>query len=464
MKKIALLGGSFSPPGLHHRRIVEGLAASHQFDEILVIPCGGRPDKPSLNDVASIHRAAMADLAFGRIQGVKVLLFDLENDTYTPTCDLQEMFGADAEVWHVVGADLVIGGGKGESQIQASWKNGREIWDSLNFFIIHRAGFDLRPEDLPPRHREFDGSRYFGASTIIRENIFRGESVDGLLMPEVADYIRRYDLYKGAEPRLVHNVSLAHIKFLFAIDEQNSEAVADAAMLRAKGLEDEVSPQAILVFGGDGTMLRAVRAHWRKRLPFVGINYGHRGFLLNRFFPNVHHQLTAYCMPLLYVEARGKDGAGRNGIAFNDAYVERAGESAAWVEVKVNGRVVAEKLVCDGVLVGTPSGSTAYARAMGAQPVPITARTILLVGSNILDPFGWKMSYLPIDAEIELHALFPEHRPLKGIVDGVSLGEVTSLKARVSRIAAVELVFDPREDIQRKLLDTQFPNREGGAR
>lgn len=457
MKKIAIFGGSFNPPGLHHRRIAEELVASHEFDEVLVIPCGGRPDKPSVNDVAPIHRAAMADLAFGDIPGVTVLLFDLEQDTYTPAYRLQEMFGSDAEVSHVVGADLVTGGSKGESPIQTSWKRGREIWESLNFAIVYREGVDLSREDLPPHHRELRHLHDAGASVSIREKIFRGESVEKFLTPAVANYIRRYGLYRGAEPKLVHNVSLSEAGFLFVVDEHNPSAVSYATTLRE--IEDKDNPRGVLVFGGDGTMLKAVRTHWRRRLPFVGLNHGHRGFLLNQYPPNFHNRLATYHMPLLYVEANDTNGKVHDGVAFNDAWVERAAASTAWVEVKVNGRVVVEKLVGDGVLVGTPSGSTAYARAMGAYPVPITSQTLLLVGSNILEPFGWKMSYLPMDAEVEFRGLAPEFRPLKAVVDGVPLGEVNSLKARLSRIAAVELAFDPGEDIQRKLLDIQFPTR-----
>ncbi len=454
MKKVAIFGGSFNPPGLHHRRIVEELAASHQFDEVLVIPCGGRPDKPSVNDVAPIHRAAMVDLTFGNIPGVNVLLFDLEHDTYTPAFQLQEMFGKDAEVFHVVGADLVVGGAKGESPIQTSWKRGREIWESFNFTIVSRDGVALTSEDFPPHYRQLRNLHDSGASVNIREKIFHGESVMNLLTPEVASYIRRYGLYRGAEPRLVHNVSLSDAGFLFVVDEHNPSAVAYAETLRE--MEDQTTPRGVLVFGGDGTMLRAVRMHWRKRLPFVGINQGHRGFLLNEFPPDFRHQLTAYHLPLLYVEASDQGGVKHDGVAFNDAWVERATLNTAWIEVRVNDRVVVEKLVGDGVLVATPAGSTAYASFMGATPSPITAQTITLVGSNV-DPAGWKKSIHSLDTRVEFRALAPEYRPLRGAVDGVALGEVASLKVRISRIAAVELVFDPGEDIQRKLLNIQFP-------
>ena len=195
MKDVAIYGGSFNPPGLHHRRIVEELTRKRWFDEILVIPCGGRPDKLSVNVIPPHHRTVMTNLTFANILHVSVSLFDLEQDTYTPACDLQKRFGHQVNLFHVVGADLVIGGGKGSSQIQTSWKKGREIWETLNFVVVTREGVDLPVNDLPPRCcllRDFENP---GSSTVIRNKLFRGESVEGLVMPTVADYIERHGLY-----------------------------------------------------------------------------------------------------------------------------------------------------------------------------------------------------------------------------------------------------------------------------
>ena len=78
---IAVFGGAFNPPGRHHRAIAEAL--SRQFDRVVVVPSGPRPDKPSMQDVEPIHRAAMADMAFRGLANVRVDLFDLEEGTFT---------------------------------------------------------------------------------------------------------------------------------------------------------------------------------------------------------------------------------------------------------------------------------------------------------------------------------------------------------------------------------------------
>jgi len=208
-------------------------------------------------------------------------------------------------------------------------------------------------------------------------------------------------------------------------------------------------------------MLQTIRRHWRKRLPFLGFNLGHRGFLLNKLPESLdamlHAPLMGYLMPLLYVETQDALGNVKRALAFNDAWVERAKQNTAWMRIKYNGETVLEKLIGDGALVATPNGSAAYARAMGAQPVPINSQTIVLVGSNVLEPWGWKVVYLPLDSQIEITALDPVRRPIKASVDGKNLGKVVSMRVRTSRIAAAELLFDPSYDINRKVVEVQFP-------
>ena len=126
-KRIAVFGGSFNPPGLHHRNLAAEL--TRHFDEVIIVPCGPRPDKPTNNDVDPIHRAIMNDIAFRDIEGVRLELFDLEHSTFTKTHELDEMFAPEGEVWHVVGSDLVRGGADGASFVHKVWENGAELWN-----------------------------------------------------------------------------------------------------------------------------------------------------------------------------------------------------------------------------------------------------------------------------------------------------------------------------------------------
>jgi NAD kinase len=206
-------------------------------------------------------------------------------------------------------------------------------------------------------------------------------------------------------------------------------------------------------------MLHAIRTHWRERRPFFGINTGHVGFLLNsdkqeRFWDET---LRLYQLPLLWVETVGLDEITRGELAFNDCWVERETGQTAWVEVSVNGRVQMPKVVADGMLVSTAAGSTSYARAMGATPMPFNAPLLTLAGSNVLKPEFWHPAVLTTDSEVRVRSLDAKKRPLRGFIDGVSQGRVTQMTARVSNIAAVELLFTREHDPVAKLALLQFP-------
>lgn len=455
MNRIAVFGGSFNPPGLHHRRIAELLAL--HFDEVVVVPCGPRPDKDTTNDIDPIHRAAMADIAFRDIPNVRVDLFDLEQQTFTRTHELNEWYRDEGEVWHVVGTQLTAAGADGSSRIHVFWDQGEALWNEGRFAVIARPGEDPDPADLPPCHEVFH-SDTAGSSAEVRERLFRRQDYRDLVPEAVAKYISRYGLYRGRLPNRATKDCLGDPRLWIVHNEWSPDAVRIADRFRE--WEHEDNPNAILVVGGDGTMLRAIRQHWRSRLPFVGVNAGHLGFLLND--AELVHDLATQVLtrrqcPLLYVEFELEDGGRASGLAFNDAWVERGTSQTAWLEVSIGGHVRMERMVGDGLLACTAQGSTAYARAMGAAPLLADTEAWMIVGSNVLYPEGWKSGLLSPSANVSFRCLDCEKRPLVGYVDGVSFGRVRAMHTRVSRIAAAELAFLPEHDMADKIARIQFP-------
>jgi NAD+ kinase len=452
---IAVFGGSFSPPGVHHRAIVQELA--RHFDLVIVVPCGPRPDKPSTSEVDPIYRAALADIAFGGLDRVEVDLFDLEQATFTRTHDLHERYQNRGEIWHVVGADLVDGGCNAQSFIHKNWERGEELWKSLNFAVLKRKGHDLAG-DLPPRSRSID-VQIDGSAATIRERLFHREPVAELLSQDVNDYITRHRLYRPALPARTTQIKLSEPRLVIHGADRNPKVREWAEKFRQ--YENHTDPNCVLVLGGDGTMLHAIQKHWRLRVPFYGINGGHVGFLLNNAaeamanFPPT--ELIARQMPMLYVEMQLRDGSWTNGLTFNDAWVERASGQSAWFEVLLNGKVRMPKAVCDGILTSTAAGSTAYAMSMGAQPLLADTPAWLMVGSNVMTPLNFKSALLSLESVIEVRSLDPNKRPVNGYLHGISVGEVIAMRVRISRIAAAELAFNPNHDLAEKIAQIQFP-------
>jgi NAD kinase/nicotinic acid mononucleotide adenylyltransferase len=455
-RRIALFGGSFNPPGLHHRRIAELLA--RRFDEVRVVPCGPRPDKPEVGDVPSVFRAALCDITFGGMERVTVDLFDLEGDTFTRNHALEERYAPEGEIWHVVGADWLTGGGEGRSAIHTGWEKGAELWKRGHFAVLTRPGHDLAARDRPPQHEILNPERH-ESSTEIRQLILHGENAARMLLPRAQRYIERYGLYRGTNPATWSRGSLEGLGCLVKTDMQNPRAVELAAQFA--GCAGESDAEFIAVLGGDGAMLRNIRDHWRQRLPFFGVNAGHVGFLMNAPEQVLEggppgSDVIFRQLPLVYVEMETTDGQLISTHAFNDAWVERSTSQSAWLQITVNGVPRIEKLVSDGALVSTAAGSTAYARAMGAAPLLADTPAWLLVGSNVMEPANWKSALLSSDMSVEITNLDASRRAVAAYVDGVAQGPVRSLRGRISRAATVELVFLANRDMAEKIASIQF--------
>ncbi len=463
MNRVALFGLSANPPGVHHVDIVRMLAKA--FDAVRVIPCGPRPatDKPTTNDVGPVHRAALSELAFRDIPHVTVDTSDLENDTFTRTHDLVQYYRHEGEVSVVVGADLVEGGRTGASKIEREWAHGRELWNTAHFAIIARQGYELDEKDMPPHARLFI-PEIFGASTGIRERVFEHKPIDGLVVPAVRDYIERHGLYRGSERPAFTQLFSGDPRIKVYADPWNPRAQEFKEMLAP--MIDERHPNVIAVLGGDGTMLRAVRQHWPLRLPFVGINLGTKGFMLNNV---TQEEMTRAFFtgdfdlchsPLLDVEVETAIGKREHLFGFNDAWVRIEGPGCAWVEVRIDEKVVFPRVIGDGVILSTAAGSTGYAWSAGAMPFKIGHPRLLLVGNNVMEPRGWRPTTLSLDARLEFRNADvtppPHKRPLVGCVDDHFFGQVHWMRMRVSRIAAADIAFSSAHSFEEKLRHEQL--------
>jgi NAD+ kinase len=482
---VALYRGRFDPPGHHHVSVVRALLL--RFDRVVVVPWGAVADRAVDENVSAVYRARLIDLAFGRLDArVDVDLRDLENLSVTSSSKLEAEFAAGGDqVFHVVEHDSL------------QEERGR-LHERAALAIVVPAGSE------PPAP---DGAIVITvgadvAGRVMRQRIFEGQDIDDLVPAEVASDIRRRGLYRSIEPRAQTRLRLSPTaKVFISKDDRNPRAHALAERLRPFVTTNLQEASAIVVIGGDGSMLHAIQTHWRRRLPFLGINAGHLGFLLNdaktalpewpmatggsetasamraafgdansspasaspssSLFSAAERLLTSelvvHHLPMLHVELLGKDGRWTSGLTFNDAWIERSSGQSAWVEITVDGRVRLEKLVCDGVLVSTAAGSTAYARSMGASPLLADTPAWLLVGSNVMAPIRWKSALLAKDSVVEIRSLHVDKRPLAGFLHGVSMGEVTMLRARLSRAASAELCFLGINDLTEKIARVQFP-------
>jgi NAD kinase/nicotinic acid mononucleotide adenylyltransferase len=458
--RIAIFASSFDPPTRFHRQAAEALLACG-FDEVVICPSGPRPGRDEPEHAAPTHRAALADLAFRDLPAVRTDLTDLDECRFTPPRDLEIRYAATGEVWHVVGSEMIDGGQHGRSVIQTRWDDGPQLWRRSRFVVLHPPRCPPNPADLPPVHRLIPLNGHV-PSAYVRARIYDGDAVEGLLTPAIADYVRRHRLFVPFAPDRTTRLRFDRPRLMIVADERNPKAQRLAE--RFSHLAGD-PPDLILVIGGDGMMLHTIRRHWRRRVPFLGLNAGHLGFLMNEVLPAelAGEELVGYQLPMLRVDAEAADGQAVRGVAYGDVWLERETGQAAWLRLDVDGQTRLPKVVGDGLLVATAAGSSAYARAMGAVPVPINTPVLTLAGSNVFRPRFWRPMTLADDAVVTIASLDTSgKRPVRGFIDGEALGVVRSVTVRRSAIAAIELAFTRAFDPSGKLLRSLFPPDDGG--
>src|SRR5438067_539854 len=183
--KIALFRGSFNPPGIHHRLVVEALVP--HFDKIVVLPCGPRPDQLTINDVDPSHRASLLDIAFQKLPKAKVEvdLSDIEFANYATYDELEARHSHLGELWHVIGTDIFEC--SDASSASASWMDAEpdnKMQSELNFCVVAPHGREIKAGELPPKHFIVQLTEPSSAtSSEIREKIFKRQPYTALVTP-----------------------------------------------------------------------------------------------------------------------------------------------------------------------------------------------------------------------------------------------------------------------------------------
>lgn len=218
----------------------------------------------------------------------------------------------------------------------------------------------------------------------------------------------------------------------------------------------------VIVMGGDGRMLRAVHQYGRHGKFLFGLNYGHIGFLMNE--PKIEI-LEEFCREQVEVikvkllRAMLYDLKGRfvdTAYAFNDFYFERASTPTARIRVMVDGKLYLDPLICDGIIVCTPAGSTAYNASAGGPIVPIDSRCIVVTGICPAIFHHWHSAQLSEKAKIRLEALDADKRPVRFMADGRIIHDVVKAEIESADKAIARIVFARSQDFRRKVFDLQF--------
>lgn len=216
----------------------------------------------------------------------------------------------------------------------------------------------------------------------------------------------------------------------------------------------------IVALGGDGFMLETLHAAMLRRTPVFGMNRGSVGFLLNGYsevgLPERVAQAVAVHLCPLRMSAETVGGAAVDALAINEVALLRETRQTAKIEIRVDGVVRLPELVCDGIMVATPAGSTAYNLSAHGPILPIGSGVLALTPISAFRPRRWRGALLPQSAEVHFEILEPEKRPVSAVADFTEVRDVTRVTVREDQSTMLTLLFDPDHNLEERVLQEQF--------
>jgi NAD+ kinase len=217
---------------------------------------------------------------------------------------------------------------------------------------------------------------------------------------------------------------------------------------------------AIVALGGDGLMLQTLHRHMHDRIPIYGMNRGSVGFLTNDYHVgDLRERLARAEINTIHPLAmRAVDHAGKvhDGLAINEVHLFRETYQAAKLKISVDGKVRLEELICDGALVATPAGSTAYNLSVFGPILPINASLLALTPISAFRPRRWRGALLPNAAKIEFEVLEPDKRPVSAVADHNETRSVTRVEVEQADKVDLLMMFDPGHSLDERILSEQF--------
>lgn len=248
------------------------------------------------------------------------------------------------------------------------------------------------------------------------------------------------------------------IHFLASQVEPAGEA---AALLQKRyGKYDLNDAEVIVALGGDGFMLRTLHRVIQRDLPVFGMKIGNIGFLMNRYSEDDLIQRLDAARPVnlnpLKMEVQTESGTETSALAINEISLLRQTNQAAHIRILVNDSVKVEDLVCDGVLLSTAAGSTAYNFSVRGPILPLGTDALALTPISPFRPRRWNGAILPNSARVSFEILDHYKRSVSATADAYEVRDVVRVDAFEDKETELKLLFDPDHSLEERILNEQF--------
>ncbi len=249
-------------------------------------------------------------------------------------------------------------------------------------------------------------------------------------------------------------------RIAFLASDVEVAQTARSSLVKLYGNAAPRDADVVVALGGDGFMLHTLHNMQHLDTPVYGMNCGTIGFLMNEFHEDdLMERLAAAeeeVINPLAMQAMDQSGKRHEALAINEVSLLRAGPQAARLKISVDGRVRMAELVCDGALLSTPAGSTAYNYSAHGPILPIGSDVLALTAIAAFRPRRWRGALLPKIAKVRFDVLDADKRPVMADADSVSFADIDWVEIRSEPSIQHRILFDPGHGLEERLISEQF--------
>lgn len=245
----------------------------------------------------------------------------------------------------------------------------------------------------------------------------------------------------------------------FAADTAQAHE-AKRAVVKLYGDTPLEKADVVVALGGDGSMLRALHDSVKHKKPVFGMNRGSIGFLLNNYreeglMERLENAHTVIINPLR-MHVKTMSGHMEEQLAMNEVSLLRETRQTAKLRIKIDGVVRLEELICDGIIVATPAGSTAYNLSAYGPIIPLSAALLALTPISAFRPRRWRGALLPQSSRIGFDVLEAHNRPVSAVADFTEIRDVETVEVWRDETVNIKLLFDPEMNLDERIIKEQF--------
>ena len=244
-------------------------------------------------------------------------------------------------------------------------------------------------------------------------------------------------------------------KFCFIIDNEKKNNKLKKSLFNKYKNYSSKACKVIIVLGGDGFMLQTLKKYQKYNKPFYGINRGSFGFLMNKYKTSNINKIVSEAKLLtispLQMKALTKSGKFFTAIAINEVSLLRQTKQTASLQVKNGKKILINKLICDGILISTPAGSTAYNLSVRGPILSLNSKELAITPISPFRPRRWEGKVVPSSSLIQVNNLDTKKRSVSVVADNVEVRNIKNVKIKINNLIKFKLLYDKNNSLTKKI-------------